>query len=108
MVVASGGELSGSIWLQSHQDLPVPVLQLPGGQNDGGHHVVQAAVLGHDVDVAVEAGEEEAQDDLVLVALCPVLQLGQVGDVDDAHLGGSEGDGEREGEEKYHGVFINQ
>ena len=108
MVVASGGELSGSIWLQSHQDLPVPVLQLPGGQNDGGHHVVQAAVLGHDVDVAIEAGEEEAQDDLVFVALCPVLQLGQVGDVDDAHLGGSEGDGERQGEEKYHGVFINQ
>ena len=76
------------------QYLPVPLLQLSGGEDDGWQDIVQAAVLGHDVDVVEVSGKEEPQHDLVVIALRPVLKLHEGGHVDEADLGGGEGDGE--------------
>ena len=76
----------------TYQNLPVPVLQLPCGQDDGGEDVLEAAVLGHDVNVADEAGQEEAEHNLLLVCLSSVLQLHEIGHVDEDNLGTREGD----------------
>ena len=76
----------------TYQNLPVPVLQLPCGQDDGGEDVLEAAVLGHDVNVVDEAGQEEAEHDLLLVCLSSVLQLHEIGHVDEDNLGTREGD----------------
>ena len=92
-----GGEEAGLLLLAltTDQYLPIPLLQLPGGEDDGWQDVVQAAVLGHDIDVVEVSGEEEPQHNLILVTLCPVLQLHEARHVDNSNLGACEGDGKK-------------